>query len=161
MDTRARERCYLPGDISAAQEACDVDAMVLELVHWPIPLSPPLCGRALILTPTYAQCLTSRKRDVIAPEADPKDIHPDYGLRFALHGALTLTLHLKFLGDHVSRFAQPEPQPDNEEHDQKVAAINEDIKKIKDQIEALRAKIDEANEARRGQGVSKTQISWW
>lgn len=48
---------------------------------------------------------------------------------------------------------QSEPQPDIEEHELKVAGINEEIKKIKDQIEVLRAKIDEANEARRGQGV--------
>ena len=34
-----------------------------------------------------------------------------------------------------------------------MAAINEEIKKIKDQIEVLRTKIDGANEARRGQGV--------
>lgn len=34
-----------------------------------------------------------------------------------------------------------------------MAAINEEIKKIKDQIEVLRVKIDGANEARRGQGV--------
>lgn len=47
-----------------------------------------------------------------------------------------------------------EPQPDNTEHELQVAAINEDIKKIKDQIEIFRSKIDEANEARRGQGVS-------
>lgn len=50
---------------------------------------------------------------------------------------------------------QAEPQPDSEEHELKVAAINEEIKKIKDQIEVLRAKIDETNEARRGQGVSR------
>lgn len=49
---------------------------------------------------------------------------------------------------------QVEPQPDNTEHELQVAAINEDIKKIKDQIEIFRSKIDEANEARRGQGVS-------
>ena len=49
---------------------------------------------------------------------------------------------------------QPEPQPDNDEHEAQVAAINEQIKKIKDDIEVLRSKIDEANEARRGQGVS-------
>ncbi len=49
---------------------------------------------------------------------------------------------------------QPEPQPDNDEHEAQVAAINEQIKKIKDDIEVLRSKIDEANEARRGKGVS-------
>lgn len=49
--------------------------------------------------------------------------------------------------------AQPEPQPDNDEHELQVAAINEDIKKIKSDIEVLKGKIDEANEARRGQGV--------
>lgn len=49
---------------------------------------------------------------------------------------------------------QAEPQPDNDEHELQVASINEDIKKIKDDIEVFRAKIDEANEARRGQGVS-------
>ena len=50
---------------------------------------------------------------------------------------------------------QAEAQPDNDEHELKVAAINEDIKKIKDQIEVLRTKIDGANEARRGQGVRR------
>lgn len=39
-----------------------------------------------------------------------------------------------------------------------MAAINEDIKKIKDQIEILRTKIEGANEARRGQGVRRTQM---
>lgn len=54
----------------------------------------------------------------------------------------------------VAVFLQAEAQPDNEVHEQKVSAINEEIKKIKDQIEILRIKIEEANEARRGQGVS-------
>lgn len=53
----------------------------------------------------------------------------------------------------LAMFRQPEPQPDNEEHEQEVAAINEDIKKIKEQIEQIRTKIDESTEARRGQGV--------
>ncbi|CAM9182476.1 unnamed protein product, partial [Sphacelaria rigidula] len=52
----------------------------------------------------------------------------------------------------LNALPKAEPQPDNEEHELKVTAINEEIKKIKDQIEVLRAKIDEANEARRGQG---------
>lgn len=52
---------------------------------------------------------------------------------------------------------QAEPQPDNDEHELQVAGINEDIKKIKDDIEVLRSKIDEANEARRGQGVSSVR----
>eukprot|EP00752_Nemacystus_decipiens_P012546 g11112.t1 len=52
----------------------------------------------------------------------------------------------------LNALPKPEPQPDNEEHELQVAAINEDIKKIKSDIEVLKAKIDEANEARRGQG---------
>eukprot|EP00903_Cladosiphon_okamuranus_P017482 g16102.t1 len=52
----------------------------------------------------------------------------------------------------LNALPKPEPQPDNDEHEQQVAAINEDIKKIKSDIEVLKAKIDEANEARRGQG---------
>lgn len=66
-----------------------------------------------------------------------------------------------YFNDRCTRFGltqQAEPQPDNEEHELKVAAINEEIKKIKDQIEVLRAKIDEANEARRGQGVSSVLL---
>lgn len=45
-------------------------------------------------------------------------------------------------------FHQPEPQPENEEHEQQVAAINEDIKKIKARIEVLKDKIDEAQKDR-------------
>lgn len=57
------------------------------------------------------------------------------------------------------RITQAEPQPDNAEHELKVSAINEEIKKIKEQIDVFRAKIDEANEARRGQGVRFCVVS--
>ncbi|CAM9420671.1 unnamed protein product [Ectocarpus sp. 12 AP-2014] len=52
----------------------------------------------------------------------------------------------------LNALPKAEPQPDNDEHELQVGAINESIKKIKDDIEVLRAKIDEASEARRGQG---------
>lgn len=59
----------------------------------------------------------------------------------------------------MSCMEQAEPQPDSAEHELKVSGINEDIKKIKDQIEILRTKIEEANEARRGQGVRLARFS--
>lgn len=40
-----------------------------------------------------------------------------------------------------------------------MAAINDEIKKIKDEIEVIRVKIDEAQEARRGQGVSTEGVT--
>lgn len=54
-------------------------------------------------------------------------------------------------------YVQAEPQPDNDEHEMQVAAINEDIKKIKSEIEVFKSKIDAANEARRGQGVRREE----
>lgn len=45
-------------------------------------------------------------------------------------------------------FHQPDPQPENGEHEQQVAAINEDIKKIKARIEVLKDKINEAQKDR-------------
>lgn len=80
-----------------------------------------------------------------------------FTLVLALPCLALLTVYASTRGmvpSHSINSIQAEPQPVNDEHELQVGAINESIKKIKDDIEVLRAKIDEASEARRGQGVS-------